>query len=144
MKRLARHTQLFELVARLGVNSFVVVVAMLAMGRLVPHLQTQAGQLEKVSQALDRVEASTSKLQSDFGRYFDPWQAENIMQEQSGYRPPSERQVVWTEDEEATTIPTDDEATPKKDEPAETHGATESIDEGTPAAAESSTSESVD
>jgi TolA-binding protein len=100
-KRLARYTKVFELGARLGTNSLLAAVALMALSRLAPHLQTQADQLAAVNQTLDRLETSTSRLQSDFGRYFDPWQAENIMQEQSGYRPPSERQVVWTKDQDA-------------------------------------------
>jgi|GEM_PF-462915 len=141
-KRLARYTPLFEVGARLGMNTFLAVVALLAMGRLVPHLQSQAAQLEDVNLALSEVEASTSQLKVDFGRYFDPWQAENIMQEQSGYRPPSERQVVWTEDGDGT--PADQAAESEGAEPAETHSAAESSTEGAAAEAEASTPDSVD
>lgn len=138
-RRLARYTPLFEIGARLGVNTALTVLALLALGRLVPHLQARAAQLEDVNQALARVEASTSRLKTDFGRYFDPWQAENIMQEQSGYRPPSERQVVWTEDGEATATPA--EAELQEDASAET---TDAVPEGAPAEAEESSLESVD
>jgi hypothetical protein len=145
---LARYTPLFEVGARLGVNTFLAVVSLLAMGRLVPHLQSQAAQLEEVNQALSKVEASTSQLKTDFGRYFDPWQAENIMQEQSGYRPPSERQVVWTEDGDGTTPPEDEAVEAAGDEPAETNPAAEptmeASPEASPAEAESSTPDSVD
>ena len=48
-------------------NTFLAVVALLAMGRLVPHLQSQAAQLEDVNLALSEVEASTSQLKVDFG-----------------------------------------------------------------------------
>ena len=102
---MARNTELFERWARLGINTLLTAVALTALGRLIPHLHSQAAQLEMVNQAVARAESSTSKLQADFGRYFDPWQAENIMQEQSGYRPPTERQVVWTQDEDATAEP---------------------------------------
>jgi len=118
MRRLTRHTKVLELCARLGVNGLLTVVALAALARLVPHLQSKAAQLTEVNQALSQAEATTAKLQSDFGRYFDPWQAESIMQEQSGYRPPSERQVVWTQEEkdntttppESTEKPLDSEA----------------------------------
>jgi hypothetical protein len=143
-RRLARHTPLLEIGARLGINTFLAGVALLALGRLVPHMQSQAAQLEDVNQALARVEASTSRLKTDFGRYFDPWQAENIMQEQSGYRPPSERQVVWTDDGEATATPADDEAEPQEDTSAETNGAIEPTTEEASAGAESSDPESAD
>lgn len=101
VRRLSRHTKVFELSARLSINLFLAGIALTALSRLVPHLQTQAAQLKVVSEAVDQVEASTSKLKSDFGRYFDPWQTQKIMQEQSGYRPSTERQVVWTEEKSA-------------------------------------------
>ncbi len=111
VRRLSRHTKVFELSARLSINLILSGIAVTALGRLVPHLQTQTAQLDVVNGALAQVETSTAKLQSDFGRYFDPWQAQKIMQEQSGYRPSTERQVVWTEEDaaaqEATVEPDD-------------------------------------
>jgi cell division protein FtsB len=101
-RRLSRYTNVFELCARLSVNGMLAVVSLTALSRLVPHIQTQAAELATVTQAVDAVEASTNQLKSDFGRYFDPSQAEKVMQEQSGYRPASQRQVVWTEPEAAS------------------------------------------
>jgi hypothetical protein len=87
-------------------------VALTTLSRLVPHLQTQAAQLETVTEAVDLAEASTSQLKSDFGRYFDPWQAEQVMQEQSGYNPPTERQVVWTEPAAGASAPIQPSSSP--------------------------------
>lgn len=96
-RRLARHTTLLELSARLGVNGFLVLVAAASLTRLVPHLQTQAQQLETVRQELDQAQTTNTRLRSDFNRNFDPAQAGRVIQEQTGYRVPSERQVVWTD-----------------------------------------------
>ncbi|PZO36434.1 MAG: hypothetical protein DCF21_09380 [Leptolyngbya sp.] len=96
-RRLAQHTTLLELSARLGVNTFLVLVAAASLTRLVPHLQTQAQQLETVRQELDRAQTANTRLRSDFDRNFDPAQAGRVIQEQTGYRVPSERQVVWTD-----------------------------------------------
>jgi hypothetical protein len=127
-KRLTRHTKVLELCARLGVNGLLTVVALAALVRLVPYVQSKAAQLTEVNQALSQAEASTAKLKSDFGRYFDPWQAESIMQEQSGYRPPSERQVVWTQDEkDITTTPIEN-----TEEPLDAEGANISEDPTAP------------
>lgn len=96
-RRLTRHTQALELSARLGVNGFVALVAAVSLARLVPHLQNQIDQLEIVRQELDQAQTVNTQLQSDFDRYFDPAQAGKVIQEQTGYRVPSERQVVWTD-----------------------------------------------
>ena len=95
--RLARHTPTLELSARLGVNSFLALIATVSLVRLVPHLKTQVQQLEVAQQELPQAEATHTRLQSDFGRYFDPAQAGRVIQEQTGYRVRSERQVVWTD-----------------------------------------------
>ncbi|WOD38256.1 hypothetical protein [Nodosilinea sp. E11] len=97
LRKLARHTPVLEVSARLGVNSFLALVAAVSLGRLVPHLQAQVEQLETVRQDLAETEATTTRLRSDFDRYFDPAQAGRVIQEQTGYRSESERPVVWTD-----------------------------------------------
>ena len=96
-RRLARHTPVFELSARLGVNCFLGLVAAVSLVRLVPYLQTQVQQLEIVRHELDQAEVTHARLRADFDRYFDPTQAGRVIQEQTGYRTKSERQVVWTD-----------------------------------------------
>ena len=139
MRRLSRHTQVFELCARLGVNGLLSLLAVIALGRLVPHVQSQTLKLEAVNQSVDQLEASTSQLQTDFGRYFDPWQTEKIMQEQSGYRPSTERQVVWTQDDPSGTTAASEESAEEAENPvpdntaAETPSASTGEDTVTPA-----------
>jgi hypothetical protein len=96
-RRLARHTSTLELSARLGVNCFLVLVAAVSLVRLVPYLQAQVQQLEVVRRELDQAEVTHARLRADFDRYFDPTQAGRVIQEQTGYRSQSERQVVWTD-----------------------------------------------
>ncbi|TVQ12420.1 MAG: hypothetical protein EA368_03915 [Leptolyngbya sp. DLM2.Bin27] len=96
-RRLARHTPALELGARLGVNGFVILAAAASLNRLVPHLQGQVEQLETARHALDQAQTANTRLRSDFDRYFDPAQTGRVIQEQTGYRVPSERQVVWTD-----------------------------------------------
>ncbi|WP_156119705.1 hypothetical protein [Leptolyngbya sp. KIOST-1] len=97
LRRLARHTPTFEVSARLGMNLFLTLVAAVSLGRLVPHLQAQVEQLEVARASLAEAEAANTRLRSDFDRYFDPAQAGRIIQEQTGYRSRSERQIVWTD-----------------------------------------------
>lgn len=97
LRRLARHTVALELSARLGVNVFLISVAAISLGRLLPYLQTQVQQLEVARAELAQAEAANTRLRADFDRYFDPAQAGRIIQEQTGYRSRSERQVVWTD-----------------------------------------------
>ncbi|WP_155523702.1 hypothetical protein [Nodosilinea nodulosa] len=99
LRQLARHTRAFELGARLGVNVFLILVAAVSLGRLVPYLQAQVQQLEAARAELAQAEATNTRLRSDFDRYFDPAQAGRVIEEQTGYRTHSERQVVWTDQE---------------------------------------------
>jgi hypothetical protein len=96
-QQLGRHTRVMELSARLGVNGFLALVAAASLTRLVPQLQSQVQQLEVVRQELAQAQVTNTRLRSDFDRYFDPAQAGRVIQEQTGYRARSERQVVWTD-----------------------------------------------
>jgi hypothetical protein len=96
-QQLGRHTRVMELGARLGANGFLALVAVASLGRLLPHLQSQVQQLDTVRQELAQAQVTNTRLRSDFDRYFDPAQAGRVIQEQTGYRARSERQVVWTD-----------------------------------------------
>jgi phosphoribosyl-AMP cyclohydrolase len=86
-----------ELSARIGINGLLIAVSVSTLGQLVPYIYSRAEQLQVLEEAVANAEASTTQLKADFGRYFDPWQTENLMQEQSGYKSSTERQIVWTE-----------------------------------------------
>ena len=96
-RRLAAYTPVFELSARLAVNSVITVASLMALGQIIPYIQTQANRLEQVNQAVETATTSQTKLRAEFDRYFDPAQASRLIQEYSGYRSPQERQIVWTE-----------------------------------------------
>lgn len=96
-RRMARHTPLFEVSARLAVNGLITVVSLSALGQLVPYIQAQSHRLEQVNHAVDTATTSDTQRRAEFSRYFSPAQASRTMQEYSGYQAPHERQVVWTE-----------------------------------------------
>ncbi|MBD0335264.1 MAG: hypothetical protein ICV62_07240 [Cyanobacteria bacterium Co-bin13] len=86
---------LIEISAKLLVNGVLACAAVTSLMRIVPYTQAQRQELQKVEAAVAVAEVETSKLRSDFSRYFDPRQAGNVMQEQSGWESPSQRQIVW-------------------------------------------------
>ncbi|MBE9137753.1 hypothetical protein IQ254_11210 [Nodosilinea sp. LEGE 07088] len=97
-RKLARHSAVLEISARLGINGFLILVATASLTRLVPYVQKQADRLETTRQDLAETETANTRLRADFDRYFDPAQAERITQEQTGYQSSSERPIVWTDD----------------------------------------------
>lgn len=78
------------------------VVAGVALAHLLPYVQTQSEQLQFVESEVTKAQQETTRLKTDFGRYFDPWQTQNVIQEQSGYKSPTERQIVWTDSHPAS------------------------------------------
>ncbi|NJL54728.1 hypothetical protein HC928_05680 [bacterium] len=95
-RKLARHTPVIEISARLAVNGLLVIVAFGTLSQLVPYLRAQAQRLAQVNEAVETATASNVELKAEFGRYFDPSQTSQLMQEYSGYQSPQQRQVVWT------------------------------------------------
>ncbi|ASC73071.1 hypothetical protein XM38_040330 [Halomicronema hongdechloris C2206] len=90
-----------ELTATLAINGLLMTVAVVTLSRLVPHYQAQRQQFQQVNSALRATKADMAALQAEFSRHFDPAQATQIMQEQSGWTTPSERQIVWISPGEA-------------------------------------------
>lgn len=94
--RLARVTPLLEVGARLGVNGLLALVSLSSLGQLIPYIYSQAHHLTDVRVAVNTAQVSNLKLKSDFGRYFDPAQTGDLIEEQSGYKYTNQRPVVWT------------------------------------------------
>jgi hypothetical protein len=97
-RKLARHSAVLEVSARLGINGFLILVATASLTQLVPYVQRQAELLEKTRQDLAEAEIVNTRLRADFDRYFDPAQTDRSIQEQTGYQSSSERPIVWTDD----------------------------------------------
>lgn len=91
-----QHTRLWELSLRLVANGALTAVAAVSLGHLVAHNQQQAEKLQYVTAELERTEHHTRQLKASFSRYFDPWQAEDLIREQSGYKSSTNRSIVWT------------------------------------------------
>lgn len=91
-----------ELTAKLVVNGLLLGASVVSLTRLVPILREQRAELQQVKAAVAIAEQEHSRLKNDFGRYFDPQQVRSIMQEQSGWESPSQRQIVWTTPQKST------------------------------------------
>ncbi|NJM85136.1 MAG: hypothetical protein HC839_02525 [Leptolyngbyaceae cyanobacterium RM2_2_21] len=83
--------------AKLAVNLLLLSAVISALLKLVPYFQDQRSRLQEIETALVQAETETTQSRSDFSRYFDPTQANSIMQEQSGRKSPRQLTVVWTE-----------------------------------------------
>lgn len=78
-------------------TSVVAAAAIAALVRLVPHRQTQLTQLAELNTAVAAAEVEAQQLRQSFNRYFDPAQANQIRQEQSGRDAPNQKNVVLIE-----------------------------------------------
>lgn len=87
----------FEAVVKLTGNLVLITIAVSGLVRLIPHYHTQKTELQQLQGAVGEAESKSARLKADFSRYFDPTQANRVMQEQSGRESPNQRQVVWVE-----------------------------------------------
>ena len=66
---------------RLAVNCTISLIALSTLIRLIPYYQTQRQVLHGVEDSVVTAKQQTERLRADFGRYFDPSQANQITQE---------------------------------------------------------------
>ena len=97
----ARRAIAFESSVKLTVNLLLATVATMTIAKLAPYYQAQQQQLNKLQTTLQVAEQENAALQSQFDRNFDPAQAAQIMQEQSGLAYPNQKKIVWQSPAEA-------------------------------------------
>lgn len=91
----ARRAIAFESSVKLTVNLLLAAVATTTIAKLVPYYQAQQRQLDGLQATLQVAEQENTELRSQFNRNFDPVQAAQIMQEQSGLAYPNQKKIVW-------------------------------------------------
>lgn len=96
-RRLAKHTPVLEISARLMINGLVSLAALGTLNQLVPYIQSQSQRLDHINDAVGSAANANARLKTEFNRYFDPAQTGRLVQEYSGYKAPHERQIVWTD-----------------------------------------------
>ena len=81
---------------KLTINLLLAVIAVTAIAKLVPYHQERQARLGTLQESLAQAKEKNAKLRSQFNRNFDPAQASQIMQEQSGMGYPNQKKVIWT------------------------------------------------
>ncbi|MFN6487198.1 MULTISPECIES: hypothetical protein [unclassified Nostoc] len=84
-----------ESTAKIAVNLVISAVAASALAQLLPYHWLQQAKLQEITTEVKLMEGHVNTLQAEFSRNFDPQQAKSIRQQQ-GYRfDPSQRRVVF-------------------------------------------------
>lgn len=83
------------MVLKLVANGVISAAAIAALAQLLPYHLSQQSKLREVRAEAKQTEKRVTDLRTNFSRYFDPQQAKSVMQEQSYRRDPTQRQVVW-------------------------------------------------
>ncbi len=86
-----------EATVKLLVNVGFSAVAIASVMQLLPDHLSQQVKLQEIQTEVKRTEKRVNRLRTDFSRYFDPQQAQSIMQEQTHKVDPTQRQIVWIE-----------------------------------------------
>jgi hypothetical protein len=96
-KRQQRRYQVLaiETTIKLGVNLVFSGAAIAALVQLLPYSFAQQEKLKEVQTEVKGMDNRVSKLQKDFDRYFDPSQANAIMQEQTHLADPNQKEIVF-------------------------------------------------
>ncbi len=84
-----------ETTAKFVVNVVISTAALSGFVQLLPYHLSQQTKLREVRSEVKRAEQRVKNLRTDFKRSFDPGQAKSVMQEQSTWIDPTQRQVVW-------------------------------------------------
>lgn len=68
---------------KLGVNILLAIVAGVALVKLIPYTTAQQAKLIELKTEVASVQQRVDTLQTNFNRYFDPQQTQQLMQEQT-------------------------------------------------------------
>lgn len=79
--------------AKIAANVVLSVVAVSAIAKLVPNYLTEQQKVQKIQNEVTLTESRVQNLHTKFERYFDPQQAQTIIQEQSDRFNPGQRQI---------------------------------------------------
>jgi hypothetical protein len=96
-----------ESTAKIAVNLAIATAAVSALVQLLPYHWSQQEKLRENRTEVKLMEGRVNSLQAEFSRNFDPRQTRSIMQQQ-GYRfEPSQRQVVFTNQDRKAVEPSE-------------------------------------
>lgn len=84
-----------ETTAKLAANVVISAAAVYGLLQLLSYQSAQQQKLREIQTEVKLIEGRVNHLQTDFTRYFDPQQAESVMQEQSNRVSSEQRQIIW-------------------------------------------------
>jgi hypothetical protein len=83
-----------EVTMKLLANSVISVVAIAALIKLLPYQRTQQTKIEEIRLEVETTQTRVDSLRQNFNRYFDPAQAQKVMQEENPRLAPNQRRIV--------------------------------------------------
>ncbi|MBS0016327.1 MAG: hypothetical protein KFF72_08190 [Arthrospira sp. SH-MAG29] len=84
-----------ETTAKILTNFTLSAFALVALVQIVPNQRMVHEKWREIEAEVNITEARVQQHQEEFSRYFDPQQAQNIMQENGNRVDPRQRQIVW-------------------------------------------------
>ena len=87
--------QTLELGIKLGVNGILGTAAIIGLVKLVPYAVHRHSGLQQLQAEAIAVEGRVQELQQDFGRYFDPKEAEAIARQETIRLTPNQRRIYF-------------------------------------------------
>lgn len=84
-----------ETTAKILTNFTLSGLALAALVQIVPNQRMVYEKWREIEAEVKITEARVKQQQEEFSRYFDPQQAQNIMQENGNRVDPRQRQIVW-------------------------------------------------
>lgn len=83
-----------ETTTKLVVNVLLSAVAVAGTAQLLHHQWFQQERLQEIQAEVNLTQERVGRLQTDFNRYFDPQQTQNVMQEQSNRVATNQRRII--------------------------------------------------
>lgn len=83
-----------ETATKLVVNVLLSAVAVTGIAQLLHYQWFQQERLREIQTEVSSTQERVGRLQTDFNRYFDPQQTQNVMQEQSNRVATNQRRII--------------------------------------------------
>lgn len=99
-RHLNRHphrARALENTAKLAASTVLCSAAIYGLANLLPYVWSGQQKWQEVSTEVKQTQGRVDSLRQNFNRYFDPRQAQSVMQEQSNLVEPGQRQVFLLE-----------------------------------------------
>jgi hypothetical protein len=91
-----------ETTAKILTNVVLSACAVSALIQILPHHRAANEKWREIQAEVEQTQTRVGRQQEEFGRYFDPQQAQSIMQENGNRIDPRQRQIVWLESGQMT------------------------------------------